>query len=119
MGHIGLTPSLLGSSEGGRRRGATLRRRSPRSRLRRPILLGAPRRGEPGGERCHEEDVLGTDTEDSGGSCDGQLLIMYDLLGLFHLFAPKFVKKYEGLAGDTRRMVEEYCRDVRKGAFPV
>lgn len=54
----------------------------------------------------------------AGPDCDGQLLIVSDLLGQFQAFTPKFVKKYMDLAGLVTQAMREYCQDVRKGGFP-
>lgn len=54
----------------------------------------------------------------AGPVCDGQLLIVSDLLGQFQAFTPKFVKKYMDLAGLATKAMREYCEDVKAGGFP-
>jgi 3-methyl-2-oxobutanoate hydroxymethyltransferase len=54
----------------------------------------------------------------SGPWCDGQVLVTYDLLGLFERFTPRFVKRYADLAGTIREAAAAYVRDVRAGVFP-
>jgi 3-methyl-2-oxobutanoate hydroxymethyltransferase len=54
----------------------------------------------------------------AGPDCDGQVLVLPDLLGLNDGFAPKFLKKYANLAGDSRAAVEKYAEEVRSGAYP-
>src|SRR3989344_401337 len=54
----------------------------------------------------------------AGGHMDGQLLIIHDLLGLFHQFTPKFVKKYASLGDDALQALQEYVSDVRSKKFP-
>lgn len=54
----------------------------------------------------------------SGPSCDGQVLVTYDLVGLFERFTPRFVKRYATLAQTVREAAAAYVRDVRAGAFP-
>jgi 3-methyl-2-oxobutanoate hydroxymethyltransferase len=54
----------------------------------------------------------------AGPDCDGQLLIVSDLLGQFQAFTPKFVKKYMDLAGLATKAMREYCQDVKEGNFP-
>jgi 3-methyl-2-oxobutanoate hydroxymethyltransferase len=54
----------------------------------------------------------------AGPACDGQLLIVSDLLGQFQAFTPKFVKKYMDLAGLATKAMREYCEDVKGGNFP-
>lgn len=55
----------------------------------------------------------------AGPHCDGQVLVTPDLLGLFDELKPRFVKQYADLGRDVTRAVEEYCREVRTGAFPA
>lgn len=54
----------------------------------------------------------------AGSDCDGQILVSYDMLGLFTKFRPRFVRRYRELAGEIRGAVESYCSDVRGGDFP-
>jgi 3-methyl-2-oxobutanoate hydroxymethyltransferase len=55
----------------------------------------------------------------AGAGCDGQILVTHDMLGLFEDFQPRFVKQYADLGGDVVQAVENYCREVREGAFPA
>ncbi len=54
----------------------------------------------------------------AGPDCDGQILVVHDLLGLFTSFTPRFVKRYANLAADMTLAVESYIRDVKEGIFP-
>ena len=54
----------------------------------------------------------------AGPGCDGQVLVLPDLLGLNEGFAPKFLKRYADLAGLTRTAVEKYAEEVRDGSYP-
>ncbi|MEN8212429.1 MAG: 3-methyl-2-oxobutanoate hydroxymethyltransferase [Thermodesulfobacteriota bacterium] len=54
----------------------------------------------------------------AGKECDGQLLIVSDLIGQFQAFTPKFVKKYCDVATIITNAMKEYCEDVRQGRFP-
>jgi 3-methyl-2-oxobutanoate hydroxymethyltransferase len=54
----------------------------------------------------------------AGAGCDGQVLVLYDLLGLGDAFRPRFVRRYAELGEATSRAVEAYVRDVKAGAFP-
>ncbi len=54
----------------------------------------------------------------AGGGCDGQLLIVSDVIGQFQAFIPKFVKRYADVAGVITRAVESYVKDVKSKAFP-
>ncbi len=51
-------------------------------------------------------------------NCDGQVLVIDDLLGLNQEFKPKFVKHYANLAGDISKAVEVFASDVRAKRFP-
>jgi len=55
----------------------------------------------------------------AGVHCDGQVLVIHDLLGLLGDFRPKFVKSYVDLRKVISQAVEEYMTEVRKGAFPT
>jgi 3-methyl-2-oxobutanoate hydroxymethyltransferase len=54
----------------------------------------------------------------AGPHCDGQVLVLHDLLGLYEEFVPKFVRRYADLAGSTRAALEAFAHDVRSGRFP-
>ena len=54
----------------------------------------------------------------AGPHCDGQLLIVSDLIGQFQAFTPKFVKQYCNVAGMVTEAMKAYCDDVRAGRFP-
>lgn len=53
-----------------------------------------------------------------GSSCDGQVLVMHDLLGLLPGFTPKFVKTYRNLHTEVTAAVREYIDDVKNRRFP-
>ncbi len=55
----------------------------------------------------------------AGAGCDGQVLVLHDLLGLFPDFKPKFAKRYADLGTAVKTAVEDYCREVREGIFPA
>lgn len=54
----------------------------------------------------------------AGVHCDGQVLVIHDLLGLFEKFTPKFVKKYANLREDVLKAIIKYKEEVEKGEFP-
>jgi len=55
----------------------------------------------------------------AGGECDGQLLIVSDIIGQFQAFTPKFVKKYCNVAEVVTEAMQAYVTDVKAGAFPA
>lgn len=55
----------------------------------------------------------------AGNQCDGQILVMHDLLGLNPDFRPKFAKAYADLASVTRDAVRAYVREVESREFPL
>jgi 3-methyl-2-oxobutanoate hydroxymethyltransferase len=54
----------------------------------------------------------------AGPSCDGQVLVYHDVLGMYDGHTPKFVRKYANAAVDLQQALEAYLADVRSGAFP-
>ena len=54
----------------------------------------------------------------AGVGCDGQVLVLPDLLGLNDRFRPKFLKPYANLADDVRKAVSAFRDEVRAGAYP-
>jgi 3-methyl-2-oxobutanoate hydroxymethyltransferase len=54
----------------------------------------------------------------AGSHCDGQVLVLYDVLGLFDEFVPKFVKPYAHLKADAVEALRRYKTDVEQGTFP-
>lgn len=54
----------------------------------------------------------------AGSDCDGQVLVVNDLLGVLEDFSPKFVKHYAKIGRDMSRAFTEYVDDVKKGKFP-
>ncbi|MGD9124094.1 MAG: 3-methyl-2-oxobutanoate hydroxymethyltransferase [Desulfarculaceae bacterium] len=55
----------------------------------------------------------------AGPECDGQLLIVSDVIGQFQAFTPKFVKKYCNVAEVITQAMREYCQEVQQGKFPT
>ena len=54
----------------------------------------------------------------AGAGCDGQVLVMHDMLGLSESFVPRFAKPYANLWQDAAAAATSYIREVRERAFP-
>jgi 3-methyl-2-oxobutanoate hydroxymethyltransferase len=54
----------------------------------------------------------------AGPHCDGQVLVIQDMLGMYGDLRPKFVKRYVEAGTQIKQAVETYCREVRDGRFP-
>jgi 3-methyl-2-oxobutanoate hydroxymethyltransferase len=54
----------------------------------------------------------------AGVACDGQVLVLHDMLGLNEAFTPKFLRRYGDLGSATRDAVVRFAADVRSGAYP-
>ena len=55
----------------------------------------------------------------AGVHCDGQVLVVHDMLGLFDRFTPKFAKRYVNLSELMVNAFETYREEVLKGSFPT
>ena len=55
----------------------------------------------------------------AGVYCDGQVLVVHDMLGLFDRFTPKFAKRYVNLSESMLKAFQEYREEVLKGSFPT
>jgi len=54
----------------------------------------------------------------AGPGCDGQVLVLYDMLGLNETFSPKFLKRFAVLTGAVREAARAYAEEVRAGKYP-
>jgi 3-methyl-2-oxobutanoate hydroxymethyltransferase len=54
----------------------------------------------------------------AGSQCDGQILVLHDMLGINDRFLPKFVKKYADITGVAKQGLEQYIKEVKEGEFP-
>jgi 3-methyl-2-oxobutanoate hydroxymethyltransferase len=55
----------------------------------------------------------------AGRFCDGQILVLHDVIGLFERFVPKFVKSYANLKHEALRAIQRYKQEVEQGVFPA
>lgn len=70
------------------------------------------------GARISREIAVPTIGIGAGPDCDGQVLVIDDMLGMFTAFRPKFVKRYAELGQDANRAIESYAAEVRARSFP-
>jgi 3-methyl-2-oxobutanoate hydroxymethyltransferase len=124
MGHIGLTPqtaTVLGGFKAQGRTAETARRLLADARALEAagcfalVLEAVP---APVAGRISERLTIPTIGIGAGASCDGQVLVWHDLLGLYEGRTPRFVKRYASLAEEIRRALEAYVADVRERRFP-
>ena len=54
----------------------------------------------------------------AGGQCDGQVLVMHDMLGINTEFKPRFLRQYLDIHTQATKAVQHYIRDVKSGDFP-
>lgn len=54
----------------------------------------------------------------AGNGCDGQVLVMHDMLGINTEFKPRFLRQYLNIAAQSADAVQQYIRDVKSGNFP-
>ncbi|WP_026478057.1 3-methyl-2-oxobutanoate hydroxymethyltransferase [Alkaliphilus transvaalensis] len=54
----------------------------------------------------------------AGKYCDGQVLVIQDMLGMYNNLTPKFVKKYADLGSSIKEAVISYCGEIQEGVFP-
>jgi 3-methyl-2-oxobutanoate hydroxymethyltransferase len=124
IGHIGLTPQSSGSLGGHKAQGRT----SDDAKM---VVEDALAVQEAGAQMLLIEAVppevagyiakkltIPVYSIGAGVECDGQLLIVSDLIGQFQAFTPKFVKKYCDVASMIKKAMKEYCDEVRSGKFP-
>jgi 3-methyl-2-oxobutanoate hydroxymethyltransferase len=54
----------------------------------------------------------------AGGGCDGQVLVIHDMLGITQTFSPRFLRRYLNLAEEIQGAVNHYVQDVKSQDFP-
>lgn len=125
MAHIGLTPQSVNSLGGFKVQG--------KSEEAAKELIEAAKAVEKAGafsvvlecvpaklsEIISKEISIPTIGIGAGASCDGQILVYQDMLGMFNDFTPKFVKKYADLGATMTEAFKAYIEDVSKGVFPA
>ncbi len=69
-------------------------------------------------QRITEKVSIPTIGIGAGPDCDGQVLVLHDVLGLASDYMPRFVKQYANLQAEITSAVKNYCTEVRNGQFP-
>jgi len=124
MGHIGLQPQTTILSQGYRVQGKTVEEATK--------LIDDAKALEEAGVFSialemisHEVAKIISDSVSvptigigSGKCCDGQVLVIHDMLGMYDKLKPKFVKRYLSLSEDITKAVKAYRKDVELGKFP-
>ncbi len=54
----------------------------------------------------------------AGGSCDGQVLVLHDMMGMTQGFSPRFLRRYADMNAIMNNAVQDYIKDVKSGDFP-
>jgi len=125
MGHLGLTPQSVNLFGGFRPQGRT-------STAAKRLLEDAVLLEEAGcfslvlesvparlGELVSKKLTIPTIGIGAGSGCDGQVLVVHDMLGLFDRFTPKFVRKYANLNSEMQKAFKAYIADVQGRTFPA
>lgn len=125
MGHIGLTPQSYHAFGGYRIQGRGEEAADALVQAAQAladagvfsiVLEGIP---WPVAQRITETVDVPTIGIGAGPHCDGQVLVVYDMLGLDPEFKPRFVKRYDDLHGRITDAVHGYVDEVREGVFPT
>ncbi|MDP2755586.1 MAG: 3-methyl-2-oxobutanoate hydroxymethyltransferase [Nitrospirota bacterium] len=124
MAHIGLTPQSIHRMGGYKIQGKT--EESAKKLLEEAhiaedagafsLLLEAIPKGLA--RKITEELSIPTIGIGAGPYCDGQVLVLHDVIGLFERFLPKFAKRYANLKDEALKAIIAYKEEVEKGIFP-
>ena len=124
MGHVGLTPQSVNAMGGYRVQGKTAGGAEQLLRDARAVeaagafaivLEGIPRELAAEITKSVRIPTIGIG---AGPECDGQILVLHDLLGLTFQEPPKFARRYANVGEVISQAVREYCADVQRGSFP-
>ncbi len=124
VGHLGLTPQSLHEFGGyriqGKDRESAERMISDAKALEKAGCFAVVLEGIPWqlAKKITESVSIVTIGIGAGPHCDGQVLVIQDMLGIYDEPLPKFVKMYEELGDRIRGAVSAYVRDVKDGRFP-
>ncbi len=124
MGHIGLTPQSIHQMGGYRLQGSTLdqsltlveeARLLEKTGVFSIVLEKIP---EELAQIITQEVSIPTIGIGAGRFCDGQVLVVHDMLGFFEEFQPKFVRRYANLQQEIGNAIRQFFSDIREGKYP-
>lgn len=123
MGHVGLRPQAVHAMGGYRVQGRGVdsqRMLDDALAVESAGVFAVVLEGIPAelGARITEALKIPTIGIGAGSECDGQVLVMHDMLGLFDRPSPKFSKRYADLGNQTVAAFRQFGEEVRSGAFP-
>lgn len=124
MGHVGLLPQSVNEDEGYKYQG--------RDQEEAQRILEVSKQIEEAGafslvieavpaslaDKITESVTIPTIGIGASKNCDGQILVIDDVIGLNQEFSPKFVKKYGNQAQEIEIAVQQYCAEAKSGVFP-
>jgi 3-methyl-2-oxobutanoate hydroxymethyltransferase len=124
MGHIGLTPQSVNRFGGARVQGRTEAARNYN-------LESAQALDEVGCFSCvlelmtsslakeiTERVKMATIGIGAGAQCDGQVLVINDIIGMYDQITPRFVRRYANVAAEVEKAARQFAEDVRSGDYP-
>ncbi|MCK9275481.1 MAG: 3-methyl-2-oxobutanoate hydroxymethyltransferase [Syntrophales bacterium] len=124
MGHLGLTPQSIHQFGGfkiqGKENKAAKQLKSDAKKLEESGAFSVVLEGIPAdlAKEISESLTIPTIGIGAGPHCDGQVLVMHDMLGMYEKFTPKFVKKYANLNSEMKKAFKAYIDEVKSGVFP-
>jgi len=124
MGHLGLTPQSVLAMGGyrvqGRAEGAAERLLADAKIIQQAGVFAVVLEGIPGELAAAVTAALDIPTIGigAGSSCDGQVLVYHDLLGMLEETPPKFVRQYANIRQTQVEAVQRWANDVREKSFP-
>jgi len=124
MGHIGLTPQSVHQFGGYKVQGKNLLQarqiKQDARELEKAGAFSIVLEGIPSNLAAEITDCLKIPTIGIGAGphCDGQILVLQDMLGITQDFTPKFVKRYANLDAEIKNAVGQYIDEVHSGEFP-
>ncbi len=125
MGHIGLTPQAAAQLGGFKAQGRDLKTAQrlieDAGILEEAGVSSLLMEGVPAelAEIITRKSSVPTFGIGAGPHCDGQVLVIHDMIGMFDRYTPKFVKRYREIGNQIIEALEEFKKDVTEGKFPA